>query len=179
MLLAGALLALGFVSQLSVRSFAPIIHDLKLTGAHQPITQAPVFGTGHVQDGMLGAHALGGGAQLGARCLCRAGSALAHDRGPLIDALVAQPMQSIEGVAVTHRASVAKPELANRRWPNAENYSDYSPSAERECHSWRLFTSSPRLAKSELTSSASTAAAPAAMVVKYGTLESSALRRIE
>ena len=42
----------------------------------------------------------------------------------------------------------------------------HSPSAERACHSCKLFTSSPRLVKSALTSSASTAAAPAAMVVK-------------
>ncbi len=55
--------------------------------------------------------------------------------------------------------------VAGPRKPSAAQF-EGAPSAERACHSCRLFTSSPRLVKSALTSSASTAAAPAAMVVK-------------
>lgn len=119
-----ALLLFGLTSQLRIRSLAPIIHDPQLTRAHQAVTQAGALSTSHDRDSSLGARSLGSSAQLRVRCLRGTGGALGHYRRSLIDALVAQPMQSVEGIAVAHGRSVAKPGRLNARSANRQNYRD-------------------------------------------------------
>jgi hypothetical protein len=176
--LTSALLLLGLGSNSGLRTRAPIPAHLQICCPQLSLVEARSLGVRRLRHLALAVLTLDLAAGLFAARLLGARRALTDDGCLPLDALLSQPMQGFEGIAVSHsgQCSKATGPRAIHKIPVFPGI--YSASAERACHSCKLFTSWPFLSTAEI-SSASTAAAPAAMVVKYGTFDKSALRRIE
>jgi hypothetical protein len=128
-------LAFGLGPQLGVSTPAPVSHLHQITGAERALFEPRLLCVRKLRDALLSAVSR----EFGPCFICAstqsARGALTDLGGLPIHALMAEPLQRFERIAVTHPGSVAKPSAFERASTSIGYYWLYSPSAERACHS--------------------------------------------
>jgi hypothetical protein len=101
-------LVLGLCVHFELGTLPPIAHLRELANAHGALAQAHLLVLVDFGDSLLGALPRRFRARFQIASTSRTGSALAHFQRFAIDALMAQPLQSQEGITLPHAASLAK-----------------------------------------------------------------------
>ena len=87
-------------------AFAPVTRGLQIGGTQRTLSEPHLLRALHVGQGLLGRTPRGLGTRLFGTRSCGSRHALTNDRGLIVDALVAQPMQGVERVAEAHDSRV-------------------------------------------------------------------------
>ena len=89
-------------------ALVPVSRGLQIGGAQLALAEPHLLRAGHVDHGLLGGVPRALGPRFFRACTSGTRRAFADDGSLLVDALVAQPVQGIERVAVTHDRESSK-----------------------------------------------------------------------